>query len=216
MSQTSRTKICDFEGRLDRCTFNKIEGWARDKNNDDPVFVNIFIDGGLICTVVADYFGEICRLRASVMAIVPFQLRCLKNMWTVGDIVSVPSFCIPNPSSYWGIWRTTAMLTMPRFSVRNPRHSSTALQHLIRIRRRPLCSAATIGCSWLLTATGSGTRLPGVFLCRQQSKTIIGRRSTNGVASSATWACHISSLSRQPKNGSARNISRAVCQSIST
>lgn len=56
MSQTSRTKTCDFEGRLDRCTFNKIEGWARDRNNDDPVFVNIFIDGGLICTVVADLF----------------------------------------------------------------------------------------------------------------------------------------------------------------
>ena len=62
MSQASHANISDFEGRLERCTFKKIEGWAWDKNNDQPVMVNIFIDGGLICTVVADLLrGDLQR-----------------------------------------------------------------------------------------------------------------------------------------------------------
>lgn len=54
MSQAALAKAHDFEGKLERATLDRVEGWAWDKNNDDPVFVNIFIDGGLVCTVVAD------------------------------------------------------------------------------------------------------------------------------------------------------------------
>jgi len=54
MSQAAIAKAHDFEGKLERATLDRVEGWAWDKNNDDPVFVNIFIDGGLVCTVVAD------------------------------------------------------------------------------------------------------------------------------------------------------------------
>lgn len=62
MSNKGAAREFDFEGKLERCTLKKIEGWAWDRNNEDPVLVSIFIDGGLVCTVVADLFrGDLQR-----------------------------------------------------------------------------------------------------------------------------------------------------------
>jgi alginate O-acetyltransferase complex protein AlgJ len=65
-----------YEGKLEVFSATEIRGWVWDKNNtDQAVFISLFLDGALYCTVVADEFRMDLKIAEKRSGCCSFRVR---------------------------------------------------------------------------------------------------------------------------------------------